>query len=65
MLKASDFLKTYKCYIYRKSHGRALMLDGVIQTTEKDEMAYHEMISYLPLCSHPKPQHVSITIDYI
>lgn len=43
-----------------KSHGRALMLDGVIQTTEKDEMAYHEMISYLPLCSHPKPQHVLI-----
>lgn len=43
-----------------KSHGRALMLDGVIQCTEKDEMSYHEMISYIPLCSHSKPQHVLI-----
>ncbi|KAL0114740.1 hypothetical protein PUN28_011801 [Cardiocondyla obscurior] len=43
-----------------KSHGKALMLDGIIQCTEKDEMSYHEMISYLPLCSHPKPQHVLI-----
>lgn len=43
-----------------KSHGKALMLDGVIQCTEKDEMSYHEMISYLPLCCHPKPQRVLI-----
>ncbi|XP_018396194.1 PREDICTED: spermidine synthase [Cyphomyrmex costatus] len=42
------------------THGKALMLDGVIQCTEKDEMSYHEMISYLPLCSHPKPQNVLI-----
>ncbi|KAL6263867.1 hypothetical protein P5V15_003948 [Pogonomyrmex californicus] len=41
-----------------KSHGKALMLDGVIQCTEKDEMSYHEMISYLSLCNHPKPEHV-------
>jgi len=37
----------------------ALMLDGVIQCTEKDEFSYHEMISNLPLCSHPKPSNVS------
>lgn len=43
-----------------KSHGRALMLDGAIQCTEKDEFSYHEMISYLPLCSHPKPKDVLI-----
>ncbi|XP_050454843.1 spermidine synthase [Cataglyphis hispanica] len=43
-----------------KSHGRALMLDGAIQCTEKDEFSYHEMISYLPLCSHPKPRNVLI-----
>ncbi|XP_011639595.1 spermidine synthase [Pogonomyrmex barbatus] len=43
-----------------KSHGKALMLDGVIQCTEKDEMSYHEMISYLSLCNHPKPEHILI-----
>lgn len=43
-----------------KSHGRALMLDGAIQCTEKDEFSYHEMISYLPLCSHPKPRDILI-----
>jgi len=43
-----------------KSHGKALMLDGVIQCTEKDEFSYHEMISYLALCNHPNPQHVLI-----
>lgn len=43
-----------------ESHGRALMLDGAIQCTEKDEFSYHEMISYLPLCSHPKPKDVLI-----
>ncbi|XP_020291288.1 spermidine synthase [Pseudomyrmex gracilis] len=43
-----------------KSHGTALILDNVIQCTEKDEFSYHEMIAYLPLCSHPKPENVLI-----
>ncbi|KAH0954414.1 hypothetical protein HN011_009337 [Eciton burchellii] len=43
-----------------QSHGMALMLDGVIQCTEKDEFSYQEMISYLPLCCHPKPTNVLI-----
>ncbi|XP_072742576.1 spermidine synthase [Anoplolepis gracilipes] len=43
-----------------KSHGRALMLDGAIQCTERDEFSYHEMISYLPLCSHSKPKNILI-----
>nr|XP_012221297.1 PREDICTED: spermidine synthase [Linepithema humile] len=46
--------------IKTKSHGKALILDNVIQCTEKDEYAYHEMISYLPLCSHPNPKDVLI-----
>jgi spermidine synthase len=36
-----------------KHHGRALILDGIIQCTEHDEFAYQEMISFLPLCAHP------------
>ncbi|XP_021914949.1 spermidine synthase isoform X3 [Zootermopsis nevadensis] len=43
-----------------KSHGRALILDGIIQCTESDEFAYQEMISFLPLCSHPLPKKVLI-----
>lgn len=49
--------------ICRKSHGKALMLDGIIQCTEKDEFSYHEMLAYLPLCSHPDPKDVSV-FDY-
>ena len=41
------------------SFGNVLVLDGVIQLTEKDEMAYQEMIAHLPLFSHPNPEHVS------
>lgn len=31
--------------------GRVLVLDGVIQLTERDECAYQEMIAHLPLCA--------------
>ena len=40
--------------------GKVLVLDGVIQLTERDEMAYQEMIAHLPLFSHPHPEHVLI-----
>lgn len=43
-----------------KSHGKALILDGIIQCTESDEFAYQEMISFLPLCCHPSPKRVLI-----
>ncbi|XP_014215876.1 spermidine synthase-like [Copidosoma floridanum] len=43
-----------------KSYGKALVLDGIIQCTEKDEFSYQEMISFLPLCSHPNPKTVLI-----
>ncbi|XP_055626818.1 spermidine synthase [Toxorhynchites rutilus septentrionalis] len=42
------------------SHGTVLVLDGIIQCTERDEFAYQEMISFLPLCSHPNPKKVLI-----
>jgi spermidine synthase len=40
--------------------GRMLVLDGIIQTTEADEFIYHEMISHVPLFSHPKPERVLV-----
>ncbi|KAG4080145.1 hypothetical protein HA402_008216 [Bradysia odoriphaga] len=43
-----------------ETHGRALILDGIIQCTERDEFAYQEMISFIPLCCHPNPKKVLI-----
>ncbi|XP_022185494.1 spermidine synthase [Nilaparvata lugens] len=43
-----------------KNHGKALILDGIIQCTEYDEFSYQEMISFIPLCSHPSPKQVLI-----
>ncbi|XP_075974352.1 spermidine Synthase [Anticarsia gemmatalis] len=43
-----------------KSLGKVLVLDGIIQCTEKDEFAYQEMISFLPLCCHKNPEKVLI-----
>jgi len=42
----------------RKSFGRALILDGVIQLTEKDEFSYQEMLASLPINCHPDPEKV-------
>ncbi|XP_044522645.1 spermidine synthase-like [Gracilinanus agilis] len=43
-----------------KTYGNFLVLDGVIQCTERDEFSYQEMIANLPLCSHPSPRKVLI-----
>jgi len=40
--------------------GRALLLDGAIQITEKDEFIYHEMISHIAMNSHPSPTRALI-----
>ncbi|MDN5294113.1 MAG: spermidine synthase [Eubacteriales bacterium] len=40
--------------------GRALVLDGILQTTEKDEFVYHEMITHVPMFSHPNPRRVLV-----
>ena len=37
-----------------------MALDGIINSTERDEFAYQEMISFLPLNSHKHPRHVLI-----
>ena len=41
-------------------YGRVLVLDGVIQLTERDEHAYQEMIVHLPMFSHRAPRTVLI-----
>mgnify|MGYP001226517915 CR=1 FL=1 len=42
------------------SHGRVLMLDGVVQITEADEFVYQEMLTHVPLFTHPDPRRVLI-----
>ncbi|PFH60813.1 hypothetical protein XA68_10274 [Ophiocordyceps unilateralis] len=41
-------------------YGNVLVLDNVIQCTERDEFAYQEMIAHLPLNSHPNPKKVLV-----
>lgn len=40
--------------------GRVLVLDGVIQTTEKDEFIYHEMMVHTPLLANGAAKRVLI-----
>jgi spermidine synthase len=40
--------------------GRVMTLDGVVQTTEKDEFIYHEMLAHVPMLAHPNPKRVLI-----
>lgn len=42
------------------TYGRVLVLDGVIQLTQRDECAYQEMITHLALCSILNPKKVSL-----
>jgi len=40
--------------------GKVLILDGVIQLSERDEMSYQEMMAHLPMFAHKKPTNVLI-----
>ncbi len=48
-----DILDTYE-------FGKILVLYGSIMITEKDEYIYHEMISHVPLFTHPHPRQVLV-----
>ncbi|KAK6018683.1 Spermine/spermidine synthase [Ostertagia ostertagi] len=37
-----------------------LVLDGIIQATERDEFSYQEMLAHLPMFAHPNPKKGSI-----
>ena len=40
--------------------GRVMAIDGIVQTAEKDEYVYHEMMAHVPLFSHSAPQKILI-----
>ncbi len=56
--KQSDFQKVeiYDTYQF----GKMLTCDGAIMCAEKDEHVYHEMITHVPLFTHPNPKRVLV-----
>lgn len=40
--------------------GRVMVLDGIVQTTERDEFIYHEMLAHTPILAHGKAARVLI-----
>jgi spermidine synthase len=42
------------------THGRVMLLDGVVQITEMDEFVYQEMIAHVPLIAHGAARNVLI-----
>jgi spermidine synthase len=43
-----------------ESHGRVMVLDGIIQITEGDEFVYQEMLAHVPLMAHGAAKRVLI-----
>ncbi|KAJ3990052.1 saccharopine dehydrogenase [Lentinula detonsa] len=43
-----------------ETYGNVLVLDGVIQCTERDEFSYQEMITHIPVASHPHPEKILV-----
>uniref|UniRef100_A0A915KXW6 Spermidine synthase n=1 Tax=Romanomermis culicivorax TaxID=13658 RepID=A0A915KXW6_ROMCU len=43
-----------------ESYGTVLVLDGVIQCTERDEFSYQEMLAHLPMTLNPSAKQVLI-----
>lgn len=47
--------------VFASTHyGNVLVLDGIIQCTERDEFAYQEMMAHVSLYSHENPQRVLV-----
>jgi len=43
-----------------RAFGKALALDGLMMTSERDEYFYHEMIAHVPLCMVAEPRDVLV-----
>jgi len=40
--------------------GKILILDGIVQLTEKDEFFYHEMLTHVAMHAHPNPKRIAV-----
>ena len=53
--------KFQEIMVIRNPHfGKMLILDGVVQITERDEFFYHEMLTHVVLHAHPAPKRVIV-----
>lgn len=46
--------------IETEQFGTMLVLDGMVMTTDVDEFVYHEMVTHIPLFTHPNPKKVLV-----
>lgn len=47
-------------FVETEFFGKAMILDGIIQLTERDNIGYHEMIVHVPMLAAAKPKRVLI-----
>ena len=47
-------------FVETEFFGKAMILDGIIQLTERDNIGYHEMIVHVPMLAVGKPRRVLI-----
>ena len=40
--------------------GRLLVLDGIVNVSDRDEFVYHEMMTHVPLFTHPHPEKILV-----
>ncbi|MBM4137781.1 MAG: polyamine aminopropyltransferase [Nitrospira sp.] len=53
--------KFQEIMVIRNSHfGKMLILDEVVQLTERDEFFYHEMLTHVAMHAHPNPKKVIV-----
>ena len=43
-----------------EGHGMMLLNDGLIMVSDKDEFIYHDMLTHVPLFTHPNPKNVLV-----
>ena len=46
--------------VQTKGHGKMLLNDELVMLSERDEFAYHDMITHVPLFTHANPKNVLV-----
>ncbi|MDH3316255.1 MAG: polyamine aminopropyltransferase [Gammaproteobacteria bacterium] len=60
VLFESDTEHQHLIIFENRAFGRVMALDGIIQTTERDEFIYHEMMIHVPVIAHGAARRVLI-----
>ena len=60
VLFESDTEHQHLIIFQNRAFGRVMALDGIIQTTERDEFIYHEMMIHVPVLAHGAARRILI-----